>query len=229
MGSVGSSDRIVTNYNADPESFPAGLAVKDNAGALSLSTGSLVGVSLGKSLSDHKKLSVVRAGNRVPLQVTDEGVFALLEVQDITYTAKAKGVAGNSITIAYADTAEAGSETVDVTGTDIVVGIESGVSTATQVKAAIDASPEALALIGAAITGTAGTAQVTAAEAPLADGADSYPYVVIGAAVKIDASSGKASSDGVTSGAVYCDGVKTGQKLDGTTVVVAVIDMGGGL
>jgi hypothetical protein len=97
-------------------------------------------------------------------------VKASLEVQDITYTALLRGVAGNDITIQYADTATAGSETVTVTDNAILIGIESGVSTATQVKAAFDAESDATDLASAAITGTAGTAQVTAAAASLASG-----------------------------------------------------------
>jgi hypothetical protein len=102
----------------------------------------------------------------------DAAAAASLVVQDLTYTADAVGAAGNDITIAYVDTGTAGSEVVNVTGNAIEVEIESGVSTATQVKTAIDASAPASALISVAISGTAGDAQVTAAETNLAGGDD---------------------------------------------------------
>lgn len=232
MGTVGSSDSVVTNYDSDPASFPAGTAVKlASTGALSKSSGSLVGVSLGESLSDTKKTAVCRAGNRVPILLTDEGEYSTLKVGDITFTALEKGVAGDSITIALTDTESAGEEAVEVDGTDIVIGMEGGVSTATQIVTAVLASPEALALISEPVIdeGDEAVAQAAAAEAPLASGADSYPYVVKGTPVKIDGTSGLASSDGTTSGAMYIDEVKTGVKLDGSTVSVAIIDMGGGL
>ncbi len=100
------------------------------------------------------------------------GVAALLAVQDITYTAATRGVAGNSITITYTGGAVAGAEVVTVVGTAISVQIQSGVSTATQVKAAVDASGPA-GIVIATITGTPGTAQVTAVSAPLATGVNS--------------------------------------------------------
>lgn len=97
-------------------------------------------------------------------------VKAFLAIQDITYTAVAEGTAGEVITIEYVDGATAGAEVVTVTGNAISIEIEDGVSTATQVKAAYDAEAEAVALATAAITGTAGDAQVEAAEAPLDGG-----------------------------------------------------------
>lgn len=102
----------------------------------------------------------------------DAANAASLVVQDITFAAAVAGAAGNDITIEYEDTGTAGSETVVVTGTAVVVGIESGVSTATQVKAALDAETDFTNIASAAITGTAGDAQVTAAEASLAGGDD---------------------------------------------------------
>lgn len=95
---------------------------------------------------------------------------ASLVVQDITYTSVAYTTAANDITIEYVAGGTAGSEVVTVNGNAISIEIEDGVSTATQVKAAFDAEPAAVALATAAITGTAGDAQVAAAEANLAGG-----------------------------------------------------------
>lgn len=100
----------------------------------------------------------------------DSGVAGSLVVQDLTYTADLRGTAGNSITIAYTGGGTAGAEVVTVNGNAISVQIESGASTATEIKTAVDASVAASALISVAITGTGSNAQVTAAAAPLAGG-----------------------------------------------------------
>ena len=63
-----------------------------------------------------------------------------VEIQDLTISGDLTGSANNGRLISYANTASAGAETVVVTAGDVVVGIESGASTATQVKAAMDAS-----------------------------------------------------------------------------------------
>lgn len=94
---------------------------------------------------------------------------ASLLLQSLTYTAVANlGSAGNNITIQYANTAVAGSETVTVTGNAIVVGIQSGVSTRTQVATAINASLAALALVS--VSGSSASAATTVAATPLAGG-----------------------------------------------------------
>jgi hypothetical protein len=93
-------------------------------------------------------------------------------IQDLTYTSRFPGLQGNGTSVQYADTVEAGSETVVVNfkSASIVVNIDSGESTATQVLAALTASQDALSLVSAVISGTAGTAQVTAAKTPLLGG-----------------------------------------------------------
>jgi hypothetical protein len=103
----------------------------------------------------------------------DSGVAASVVVGDLTYTAATRGAAGNSITVEYEDTATAGNETVTVLGTDILIGIESGVSTATEIKAAFDAEPDAVALAAVAVTGTGSNAQSTTPETALENGVDS--------------------------------------------------------
>lgn len=76
MGSHGSSDIQATCENGDPATFLAGLVVrKASTGELSLASGEIIGVSLGKSLSDTKKTSVARIGNFIPVQITDEDGF----------------------------------------------------------------------------------------------------------------------------------------------------------
>lgn len=100
------------------------------------------------------------------------GVKASLVHDDLTFTAALVGEGGNDIEIVLADATTAGSETVSVVGTVITIGIQAGVSTATQVKAAIDNSEEALALISVAITGTASSPQTAMVQTPLANGSD---------------------------------------------------------
>ena len=123
--------------------------------------------------------NLVRIGYKkeVSYGVTPAAVKASLAVQDITYTAVKGGEQGNLISIEYANTATAGAETVTVVGNKITVGIQSGVSTATQVSTAIGLSAAALLLVTRAITGTAGDAQVTAVEHFLENGDGSFPTV----------------------------------------------------
>lgn len=103
----------------------------------------------------------------------DSGVAAFLVVQDLTYTADVRGTAGNSITIEYTGGGTAGAEVVTVVGNAISVQIQDTVSTATEIKTAVDASVAASALISVAVSGVGGNAQTIAAATPLASGANS--------------------------------------------------------
>lgn len=77
-----------------------------------------------------------------------EASFATLTVSgDLKFDAKEAGYGGNDISITYTTGATAGNEVVTVVGKKISVQLESGVSTATQVKAKIDAKAEAAALV----------------------------------------------------------------------------------
>lgn len=225
MGATQSSDREVTAEAADPASFPAGLAVRRTTteGSLSLSSGQLIGISLGKSLSDTKKTAVCRVGNRVPLQLPG---WAYLTKDELTFHTK-RNVA---VSIEFVDDdAVAGSEEVTVTGDDdegYLISLNMDVlSTATQCKAALDGDEDAAALIDTVISGTAGNAQAAFAE----DVIDTAP--VIGAVVRVHATTGKAiyGSGGAATGAHYASNVLTGVQEDATEIPVAVIDMGGGL
>lgn len=100
---------------------------------------------------------------------------ASLVKADLTFTAVAESSDGNDISIEFLDTGTAGAEVVTVTGTGtdkkISVSMEDGVSTGTQMKAALDASAAAVALITTTISGTAGNAQAAFAEDNLEGGA----------------------------------------------------------
>jgi hypothetical protein len=141
MGSHGSSDITSTCENGDPATFEAGLVVRKNtSGDLSLATGQIIGVSLGKSLSDTKKTSVCRAGNIIPVQITDEE------------------------------------------------------------------DPEADPPVG------------------------KFDYVVVGQPVEVSATTGKAVSDDVATGAIYVSGPLKGiDPITKAEIDVALVDMGGGL
>lgn len=97
--------------------------------------------------------------------LTGVAQFASKVIQDLTYTADTAGSNGNLITIDYTPGATAGAEVVTVVGTAISVQIETGVSTATQVKAAVDGFPAAAALVNVAISGVGSNAQSAAGAA----------------------------------------------------------------
>lgn len=92
-------------------------------------------------------------------QITGLTSQSSLVIDDLTYTSVQSNYLANDISIAYIGGAVAGSEVVTVTANNIVIQIEDGVSTATQVKAAFDASAPAVALASVAITGTGSNPQ----------------------------------------------------------------------
>lgn len=92
---------------------------------------------------------------------------AVKVIQDLTYTAVAIGVAGESVTITYAGGGTAGMESVNVVGSAITITIQSAISTATQIKTAFDASAAATALASVAVSGTGSNAQVAASAVAL--------------------------------------------------------------
>ncbi len=105
------------------------------------------------------------------------GVFATKVTQGLTLTAVLMGSAGNSISIAFTTGGTAGAEVVSVSGNAISVQIQSGVSTVTQVRTAINASAAAAALVG--VTGTSGSAVSAASALPLLTGADAV-FTIVG-------------------------------------------------
>ena len=81
------------------------------------------------------------------------GTAASIIMQDLTYTAGEAAECGNTISVAYTSGGTAGSEVVSVIGQAITVQIASGVSTANQVKAAIEANPTTNMLVVVTVTG----------------------------------------------------------------------------
>lgn len=143
---------------------------------------------------------------------TPTAVQSTAIIQDLTYTSVLSGSGQDAITIEYADTATAGSETVTVTDKAILIGIESGVSTATQVKAAFDGEAQALALATVAISGTAGNPQTTQGPTNLASGAGEFST----ARFTSEALSG--TPDTVESAQIRVDRLSSGQVVTGLTV-----------
>lgn len=106
-------------------------------------------------------------GLAVGQYVGGEEVIATKVVQDLTYSSELFGAAGNAITIAYTTGGVAGSEVVSVVGNAVSVQIQSGVSTATQIRTAVLASAPATALVDVVVSGTGSNTQ-TAPVAPTA-------------------------------------------------------------
>ena len=73
-------------------------------------------------------------------------------IQELTFTAKTGGTAGNGITIIFTSGATKGAEAVSVISSAITVQIATGVSIAAEIKEAIDNYPAAAALVSVALT-----------------------------------------------------------------------------
>lgn len=100
------------------------------------------------------------------------GVAATLVEQDLTFTCDTVGDEGNGVTIEYTPGGTAGAEVVSVASLAISVQIDDGVSTATQIKAAIDGNIQASLLVNVTISGTGGNAQTVFGPTNLAGGED---------------------------------------------------------
>jgi hypothetical protein len=170
--SVGSgTDVLVTNFqgfvlNADTiGDFYTGV----NIGGTVVSELNYLGVNVAPTVSGNLTYA---AGINVTMDnvTVYPGVASSLVVQDLTYTCDQVGVDGDNISIEYTPGGTAGSEVVSVTGFAISVQIDSGVSTATQIKAAIEAALSAAVLVNVTISGVGSNPQVTAAATNLAGG-----------------------------------------------------------
>lgn len=142
-----------------------GLSVNGNLGTFD--TGQFYGVNVNPIIDEiNDAYGLYVSMDNVTVYA---GTVSSLVVQDITYTFLAVGD-NNSITIEYINDGTAGAETANLVGNAIEVHIQSGVSTATQVKAAIDANFTIIANLTAVITGTASNAQVTTGPTNFAGG-----------------------------------------------------------
>ncbi len=141
-----------------------GLSVTGNLGTFN-ANGYFHGVNVNPTITSAR----YAAGLNVTMDnVTPyAGVNASVTIQDLTFEFNQPGSFNNSYTMEFTTGATAGSEVVTILGNAITIQIENGVSTATQVKAACDATPSFLSSVTTTITGTASNAQV-------ADGPDSF-------------------------------------------------------
>lgn len=111
MGSHGSNILESDNWLGDPSTHKAGLCVHlDDDGDLDLASaqGSKLGISLGRSLSDTKRITVARKGRKVPILLTN-GLTPVIgaQVQISTTTGKAvsSGTAVNAVYVSSTLTA----------------------------------------------------------------------------------------------------------------------------
>jgi hypothetical protein len=254
LGSTVSSSKDISVHNSDPANFVAGVAVRQKSdGELSLlvGDGQLVGVSLGRSLSDHKKTQVCRAGLAVPMRLEAEPARGTVVI-----TSYANLVSGTDDAIAVGATsfvAQAGSATP---GQATFQAATSDEATATSLAAQINAHATAGALVEAVADGdevlitaksntTAGNdivltytdndsnigATVTGS-GTLTGGGGDPDWVAVGEKVYISDVTGKAddpNSASTVCDAVYISGVLTGIDEDGNEVACALVDMPGGL
>lgn len=230
LESHGSSDLVASCYASDPATYKAGLAVRQSATAnqLSLTSGVIVGISLGRDLSNIAKTTVAREGNDIPLKLAEYLVKAQL-----TFVSKQPNV---PIAIEFVAGATAGSEIATLTG-DASAGYLISLSmdnvttksTTTQCKTALDANADVLALIETQIASGQGATEVSAfAE----DDIDTLSQPVVGAKVRVSALTGLAiPSGGTLTKWVYVSGALSA--IDPITNAVlcqaARVDMRGGL
>lgn len=99
------------------------------------------------------------------------GLQSSLVIQDLTVTFTAPGN-NNSYQLEYVDDGTAGAETVTIGGNLITVHMEDGVSTATQIKAAMEANVQFNATVDIVISGVGGNTQIAAAPANFTGGED---------------------------------------------------------
>ncbi len=103
MGSSKSKIKEVDNYAADPATYKAGLCVHlDSAGALTLTaaSGSKLGISMGRSMSDTKRTAVCRKGLLIPILLTNSFtpvVGAQVQISTTTGKAVSSGTAVNAV------------------------------------------------------------------------------------------------------------------------------------
>lgn len=103
MGSHGSNVLESDNWAGDPATFKAGLCVHlddDGDCDLAASAGSKLGISLGRSMSDHKRVTVARRGKKIPILLTNgltPTIGAQVTISDTTGMAAASGTAVNAV------------------------------------------------------------------------------------------------------------------------------------
>jgi len=256
MGATNSSSKQGTEvFASDPATYLAGLAVRRaSTGLLSLtkSAGGWCGISLGKSLSDHKKTTVLMAGEQVPVlleMAPARGVVTITSYANLVVTSGDTLKVGATTFIAQSSSVSHGGATFRAaTGNN-----ETAASLADQINYHATAGALFVATAaGAVVTITAknnatvgSTVDLVYTDTHSADigltvdditltggGVDDADFVVIGSNVYFSDTTGKAddpNSASTISNAVYVSGVLTGIAEDGSEVACALVDMPGGL
>lgn len=107
MGTTKSSDRTVDNRKGDVATFPAGTVVRlksDETLSKAAADGSVLGVSLGKDLSNAGRVAICRRGLDVPIRLTASFVPAIgaqVFVSDTTGLAIASGAGATGMNATY--------------------------------------------------------------------------------------------------------------------------------
>lgn len=107
---------------------------------------------------------------KVDAPVVTPEVKATANIQDLRFDSKLDGSLGNAITIEYIAGGTAGAEVVTVLANAITVEIEDGVSTAVQIKTAVEADLDANALVLITLLGAGTETQAIQAETSLVGG-----------------------------------------------------------
>lgn len=135
-----------------------GIALSGNLGTFD--TGGYQGISI------NPNITLVQYATGINVSMDSVTVYAgtpsSLVIQDLTLTFNAPGD-NNSIQIEYLNDGTAGSETAVVAGLLLTVHMQSGVSTATQIKAALDANGTILTNLTTTISGVGSNPQVAQA------------------------------------------------------------------
>lgn len=160
---------ITTNHNFNSfTSNPTINLLAGNAGyyglVLSPKVDAYTGTASLNPLNINPQTSSVHSAQGIFVSLdsvtTYAGAAATLTEQDLTFTVNALSSDGNSVTLEYTTGGTAGSEVVSNVGLAFSVQIQSGVSTATQIKTALDAYPGFFTNVTTTISGTASDPQV---------------------------------------------------------------------
>lgn len=102
MGTTRSKVKEVINMAGDPATFLAGLCVhqkSDGTISLAVADGSKIGISLGRSLSSHKRTAICTKGLEVPVLLANgftPTVGAQVQISTTTGKAVSSGTAVNA-------------------------------------------------------------------------------------------------------------------------------------
>lgn len=143
-----------------------GVAVSGNYGTMNANSG-FNGVNINPTITSARYAAGVNVSmdNVTPYA----GVQSTLTAQDLTFTFTQPGD-NDTYTMEYTTGGTAGSEVVSITGQAIEVQIDSGVSTATQVKAALEANFAFSSNVTVTVSGTGSNAQVAFGPSNFANG-----------------------------------------------------------